>query len=127
MKKHALFMALSVALGCVSINSLAATQLNRVMSADDPNTDPNWDWQLDRTVTIYADKLDYRGINVDLPYYSPYGPAAEFFTTGKEDIKSSHGWRLLKRDFGTSITDTVSMPYFILYNEVRGIVRLFFY
>ncbi|WDE06182.1 hypothetical protein SG34_004415 [Thalassomonas viridans] len=127
MKKHALFMALSLALGCVSTDSLAVTQLNRVMSADDPNANPNWDWEQDRSVTIYADELNYRGINVDLPYYSPYGPATEFFTTGKEDIKSSHGWRLLKRDFGTSLNETVSMPYFILYNEVRGIVRLFFY
>jgi hypothetical protein len=41
-------------------------------------------------------------------------------------IYPADGWVLVARDFGTETLE-VTMPYFLLYNKYRGILRLFFY
>lgn len=125
MKKHLLCAAMALAL--LPTTSGAVTSLNRSISDSDPNKNPLWDWQSREKVRLYANDLDYRGVDVELPYYRNTGPAAEFFGTRNIDIEDEHGWRLVKRDFGSSETDVVSIPYFMLYNEVRGVLRLFLF
>jgi hypothetical protein len=100
--------------------------VNRAYSTvpGDPNRDPNWDWTVDQTYTLY---LDSGAVTVRLPYYSGSGPAAADLniSTGR-DILPVDGWVLVVRHFGTP-TSSVNFPYFILYNKYRGILRLFYW
>lgn len=93
--------------------------VNAPLMPNDPNFDPNWDWTLNERYDLYV--LGANGIisypNIDLPYFSIYGPAGEKFhndTTGVRDIYPRDGWVLLFRDFGTP-TRGVPIPNFILY------------
>ena len=68
--------------------------------------------------------------NVTLPYFnSSGGPASEFFN---EAPLPQDGWVLIARNFGLPydspiLNDTPRQPYYVLYNKMTGIIRIFFY
>ncbi|MEO1084619.1 MAG: hypothetical protein AAFY88_10275, partial [Acidobacteriota bacterium] len=98
--------------------------LNRFMGLEGStnNRDPNWDWTVNQTYTLHSTSGTFN--NVRLPYYSNSGPAAALLndSTGR-DIEPSDGWELVLLDFGPGVV----VPYYILYNKYRGILRVFYY
>ncbi|MFL6261187.1 MAG: hypothetical protein ACJ76Y_15920 [Thermoanaerobaculia bacterium] len=103
-----------------------AVTVNHSMLSGDPNRDPSWDWTINTTYPLYVSGLS-SSVNVLLPYYAATGPAAgDLNIAGDRDIYPSQGWVLVVRDFGSSTAPT-SLPYFILYNRYRGILRLFYW
>jgi hypothetical protein len=97
-----------------------------VVPPQDANSDPPWDWTEDVEYRLYITLADEA--TVHLPYFDPMGPAGAALHTGGADVDiyPEDGWVLVARDFGTE-THEVTLPYFILYNKYRGILRLFFY
>jgi hypothetical protein len=104
-----------------------AVTVNRAsMLSGDPNRNPSWDWTVNTTYPLYVSGIS-SPVNVLLPYYASTGPAAaDLNIAGDRDILPSQGWVLAVRDFGSSTSPT-SLPYFILYNKYRGLLRLFYW
>jgi hypothetical protein len=124
-------VVLAVQLGCAPEQwpefPGGAVTLNSRMLADDANRDPNWDWTVNTNYTLYVANNPSGPPTVPLPYYANVGPAAsELNIGGDRDIQPAHGWRLLLRDFGTP-GRSVPVPFFILYNRFRGLMRLFYW
>lgn len=94
--------------------------------SQDPNRDPHWDWTEDVPYRLYIRALD--DVTGPLPYFDPEGLAFHDLNAGGAalDMYPADGWMLVARDFGTEARE-VAVPYFILYNKYRGILRLFFY
>lgn len=104
-----------------TISPLVSVQLNRAMTSLNDNRDPNWDWTTNATYTLQTHSQTFTGVR--LPYYSNSGPAAALLNDpAGRDIAREDGWVLVLRDFGP-----VAMPFFILYNKYRGILRIFFF
>lgn len=100
-------------------------RVNRQMLAGDPNRDASWDWTLNQTYTMYVNGVG--AVTTLLPYYSNQGPAAaDLNVAGDRDIDAAKGWRLVLRDFGSPSLG-VSLPFFVLYNKYRGILRVFYW
>ncbi|MEO1369215.1 MAG: hypothetical protein AAFX50_18710, partial [Acidobacteriota bacterium] len=80
------------------------------------------DWTVNQTYTLHSTSGTFN--NVRLPYYANSGPAAALLndSTGR-DIEPSDGWELVLRDFGPGVV----IPYYMLYNKYRGILRVFYY
>ena len=100
--------------------------VNRAYSAvpGDGNRDAAWDWTQNNTYTLYADSGP---VSVQLPYYSGSGPAAaDLNVSSGRDIYPADGWVLVVRHFG-SPSFSVNLPYFMLYNKYRGILRLYYW
>lgn len=110
---------------------ISFSKITEGIPLNDPNRNPSWDWT-NSTVkhTLYIDQnVIIAKPNVDLPYFSYQGPIASELNTGNvntRDIKKSDGWVLFMRDFGTP-TRAPKMPYFVLYNKYRGLLRFFVY
>jgi hypothetical protein len=92
--------------------------LNRADSIDNYN----WDWTESGMnvyfLTIFGEINWFRGLVnpfYDHPIYGNGDPL-------KIDFYPKDGWSLIKRDFGNE-RSVPSYPYFILYNENRGILR----
>jgi hypothetical protein len=67
--------------------------------------------------------------SIQLPFFSDTSPAAhDLYKENPEDVDMwpGDGWVLFKRDFGTP-NRAPSIPYFILYNRLIGIMRFFFF
>jgi hypothetical protein len=94
--------------------------------SQDPNRDRHWDWTEDVLYRLYIAGSD--DVTTALPYFNPEGPAFHDLNAGGAalDIYPADGWVLVARDFGTEGREVV-VPYFIVYNKYRGILRLFFY
>jgi len=109
--------------------SAQPVSLNRTMAAGDPNRNSSWDWTINQPNNLYANTSS--GLvtypNVLLPWFSNSGPASYLGTFPQIDFKKSDGWTLLYRDFGTPASGASPMPFFILYNKYRGLLRVFFY
>ena len=83
---------------------------------------------MNTTYPLYVDGVASPQVNVLLPYYASTGPAAaELNISGDRDILPSQGWVLVVRDFGSGGAPPTSLPYFILYNKYRGLLRLFYW
>jgi|GEM_PF-2800135 len=100
----------------------------RVMAQGDPNLDPNWDW------TAVAPDPGHR-----MYYAGPDGVIREAFAQSpfrkngddyyvsngtNPDMFREDGWQLVYRDFGTA-TGAPHLPFFIIYNKFRGLMRVF--
>ena len=126
MKKTGIFILLL--LGALQVE---AQNNGRLMDANDPNRNPDWSWTQE-----YPEGLDmyYELIGQTLPVKVPAGKQTPFFTSGhplntvesKKDMWPEDGWVLVYRDFGTA-TSAPPLPFFILYNKYRGILRHMFY
>ncbi len=105
--------------------------LYREMTHKDPNLKVNWDWTDDSDYTLYYLTSNIGGtinwITKKMPYYDQYGPAFRdlFSFSNDPDIQEVDGWVLLARDFGTP-TSAPLLPWFMLYNKYRGVIRWFF-
>ncbi len=121
-----LFVCTSL-LAALLIGPAGAINVNRsAMLSGDPNRNPSWDWTVNTTYPLYVSSLG-SPVNVLLPYYASTGPAAaDLNIAGDRDILPSQGWVLVIRDFGSSFSPT-PLPYFILYNKYRGLLRLFYW
>ncbi len=108
------------------VRAQAPATLFRTMAPSDPNNDANWDFWTNRSYRFYYYKdgaILHTLPNYDrLPYYT------QSHTTSSNnlipDTFPADGWMLVKRDFGTP-TAAPALPYFILYNKYRGILRVF--
>lgn len=119
----------AVVVACIATQTLYAQTMNRPMDTNDPNRDPNWVWYEanQRFVTLYPAGLPPQ--DVTLPFFDNTGPATAFITDltdGPMDIYPNQGWELVLRDFGTPQTQQ-PIPFFILYNKYRGILRLYYW
>ena len=86
------------------------------------NRDPNWDWTVNQTYTLQSTSGTFP--NVRLPYYAGSGPAAAMLNDSTaRDIEPEDGWELVLRNFGPG----AEVPFFMLYNKYRGILRVFYY
>lgn len=98
---------------------------NVAVAPGDGNRDPNWDWTQDLTYTIFP--AGAAATNVQLPYYANTGPAAgDLNVSPDRDIYPADGWVLVLRNFG-SLTTPTPLPFFMLYNKYRGILRVFYW
>lgn len=100
--------------------------MNRYMEIGNSNRDPNWDWTQNFEYTLYTNRSPSVA-TVRLPYYSSTGPAARDLNISEgRDIQPSDGWVLVARDFG-SPTVGATVPFFILYNKYRGLLRVYYW
>lgn len=121
-----IFVILLLALLVLPLSASAAVSVNRVMLAGDPNRNPSWDWTVNNIYQLYVTGIS-GPVSVRLPYYDSTGPAAgDLNLSGDRDIFPAQGWVLVIRDFG-STTSPTPLPYFILYNKYRGILRFFYW
>jgi hypothetical protein len=107
-----------------------SSQRSPIIKKSDSRWDPNWDWTQNSIYTLYirSDVGEYE-VDVRLPYYSDEGPAHDDFNNdepGYRDIYLEDGWVCILRDFGSPDLHRY-IPYFILYNRFKGILRLFYY
>jgi len=96
-----------------------------ITQSNDPNLDPNWDWNNSalNTVKVYYTTQAGSTINEHnmlVPWKTQGNPMNQI----NPDIKTEDGWILVYKDFGTP-TRGVYMPYFAVYNKYRGILRVF--
>ncbi|NOS90420.1 MAG: T9SS type A sorting domain-containing protein [Cyclobacteriaceae bacterium] len=112
-----------------SISVLLAQPNARYIPPDDPNRDPNWDW----TVCCVGHTVYYQtqtGIqtrnNVQLPFFTQGHALADAVSNDKKDMWKQDGWILAYRDFGTP-TIAPPLPFFVLYNKYRGVLRVMIY
>jgi hypothetical protein len=102
---------------------------NRVMLADDPNKDANWEWWTGNTETIYYFTTNQPNSTntkyTKLPWFISDGPAS-ILNTDNPDMYPCDGWVLVYRDFG-KINEGTALPRFLLYNKYKGLFRLFFF
>ncbi len=123
---------LAMAITCAVTQAIYAQNImNRPMSTDDPNRDPDWVWYdiNQRFVTLYPRGYSRPTANEILPFFDNSGPATAFITDltdGPMDIYPDQGWELVLRDFGTP-EGPQDMPFFLLYNKYRGLLRLFYW
>jgi hypothetical protein len=123
MKKIYVFIFLILAIGFVQAQSNA-----RVMPAGDPNLDPNWDWT--QTVAGQGHQMYYStasGQILPAQAQTPFRKNGEDFFVYNEstaDMYKEDGWMLVARDFGTT-SQAPQLPFFILYNKYRGLLRVF--
>ncbi|WP_456459764.1 T9SS type A sorting domain-containing protein [Reichenbachiella sp.] len=107
----------------------AMSQSNgRVITSDDPNNDPNWDWRVDNEYKVYfGSSTSVNQATVRLPYFTSGGPF-EDINQDEIDYHPEDGWRLIYRDFGweeSSIQPEI--PFFMLYNRYTGVLRFFYF
>ncbi|MCP4218079.1 MAG: hypothetical protein GY765_25775 [bacterium] len=95
--------------------------MNRVLKKGSSNRDASWDWTINTTYHLYSTSGTFYSIR--LPYYSNQGPAAADLNISTRDISKQDGWVLVLRDFGPG----TAVPFYILYNKYRGIMRLFYF
>lgn len=103
--------------------------------ATDPNLNPNWNWRVgdfpDRIYPDAAYRIYHQSDNgqiVPMVLEAPWTQANAW--NGLLDNKTEDGWMLLGRDMGTpgrAITgsNVHRVPYFVIYNTFRGIMRMF--
>lgn len=102
-------------------SATSATRLERTMNLNDENRNPLWKWYENTNYTFVTYSGTYT--NVKLPFFASEGPCAEYFNySTNKDMYPVDGWVLVLRDFGT-----VELPYFVLYNKYRGILRFFYW
>ena len=104
--------------------------LNGRMTADNPNRDPDWAWYEsgNNAITLYTTGAGIR--QPGLPFHSGIGHAAVYLQdrpAGEEkDMFPHQGWELVLRNFGMP-NNEIRIPFILLYNKYRGILRLFYY
>jgi hypothetical protein len=103
----------------------AAISMNEAMAADDPNRDPSWEWwHPGENYLLYLN--DGTRPSGPIPPFINSGPASVLYNPGDWDVYPEQGWVLVLRDFGTE-TRNIRVPFFVLYNRYRGILRLFYF
>jgi len=133
MKKILLILLLFISFlsfGEDDLAALSGTELN------DPNLELGelWDWTIDREYLIFStdggtaglEGVEKGGIWTRLPYYKYDSSEANINLTISKDYIPEYGWVFVGRDFGTQ-RNPVKYPLFMLYNRVRGLLRLFYY
>ncbi len=95
----------------------------RTLPPGDPNLDPNWNWE--------NSAWNIRFSNINGSVSPPVSTINPFFNDpiygngdpNKMDMRAADGWMLVARDFGTP-TAASRIPYIILYNRYRGLLRV---
>src|SRR6218665_3929014 len=89
---------------------------------------PEWDWRQD-TYTFITRAQDNNPVTITKK--SPWWDVANdnlntirFRDQNPKDYEPIDGWMLIQRNFGTT-SNPVDNPYFILYNQYSGILRIF--
>ena len=98
-----------------------------MLPCQDPNLDSGWDWTTGEGCTMYysLNGSDPTRLNkVRLPFFTPGDPLNQPGT--RKDMYREDGWVLAYRDFGTP-SDAPPLPFFVLYNRYRSILRCMFY
>jgi hypothetical protein len=98
-----------------------------MLSFQDPNLDPGWDWTTGEGCTLFYSpngSVPVRLNNVRLPFFTPGDPLNLPGT--RKDMYREDGWVLAYRDFGTD-SDAPPLPFFVLYNRYRSLLRCMFY
>jgi hypothetical protein len=88
-------------------------------TVDDPNLDPDWDWQQE-FYEVYWDRPPAALWTVASPFTSEYTSGVALTL----DYEPDDGWVLLARNFGSE-KNHLKNPYFILYNKATGLLRVF--
>ncbi|MBV7336577.1 hypothetical protein KFU94_51770 [Chloroflexi bacterium TSY] len=83
-----------------------------------------WDWTRDTLIEVRWEE-DNGGLEqpISLPWHESDG---ECYQEGP-DIHPGEGWRLLDLNFGHNQSNKPKLPYFVLYNQYRGIMRAYFF
>ncbi|WKN40697.1 T9SS type A sorting domain-containing protein [Tunicatimonas pelagia] len=109
----------------------------RYMPSSDPNLDPNWQWyksyasqggldmwyRCEKATDCQGQSIGKVGNGVETPFFTSGHPLRTY--DNEKDMYPEDGWMLAYRDFGTS-TSAPNVPFFILYNRYRGVLRLLF-
>jgi len=112
-----------------------AAGAHRYLPPSDPNLDPNWDWTVappnlpnlnGHPIYFNPDGTSLRSGHVQVPFFSSGHQLADALTTSLKDMYREDGWMLVYRDFGTP-QGGPKLPFFILYNKYRGILRVMVY
>ena len=136
MKNIGLLLVLFLCFGCEEQNITDAPQPlpesveevtlalanTRVLPPNDPNLDPDWNWEESSWKVYFLNSIGTVGsFNLVNPFFNDhiFGHA----DPEKEDMKAEDGWMLVARDFGTP-TDAPIHPWVMLYNKFRGLLRV---
>jgi hypothetical protein len=101
----------------------------RYMDPSDPNRDPNWNWTtccIGHTVYYQTQNGIQTQNNVQTPFFTQGHALADASTNDKKDMWQQDGWTLAYKDFGTP-TIAPPLPFFVLYNKYRGVLRVMIY
>lgn len=96
-----------------------------------------WNWQVDAFNDVYVKDEEGQSLHLNAPFPpSPYFetaanenvfPLANAPQTGDIlDFQVNDGWELIQKQFGSQ-NAPVDVPYFIMYNKYKGILRVFMY
>jgi len=95
-----------------------------------PKTYDIWDWKIPLDDPNYCKtwvaRTTSNGVqNMGAPWFQPSNSILTDIGT-QGDYQTEDGWVIIKRDFGLLVAQ-VPNPYFILYNKLRGLMRVFVY
>ncbi|WKN45083.1 hypothetical protein [Tunicatimonas pelagia] len=93
----------------------------RPIPPNDPNSQPDWNWESNWIVRYQPIGSSLVTINTVNPFF--YNPIFGHADANLVDMRASEGWMLVARDFGTS-TWAPPIPYIVLYNRYRGLLRV---
>ncbi len=101
-------------------------RLSRIVDPNDPNLNPNLDWNNPATNYITAYCLNGSGNIIQRQITVPWKTQGNKLNVPDPDIKTANGWVMVMRDVGTS-SRGVDFPFYMLYNKYRGILRILVY
>ena len=93
----------------------------RRMPSGDPNLNAHWDWTTKEAQALYYHRPGQAPGRVDGPL--PFSCPGNRLCEAPGNLYPEDGWRLVHRDFGTEQA-APPIPYFTLYNQIRGIFRI---
>lgn len=114
---------------------LSSVSAHRYLPPGDPNLDPSWDWTVappdlpnlnGHAIYFNPDGISPRSGYAQVPFFSSGHPLADALSTSTKDMYREDGWMLVYRDFGTPQA-APKLPFFILYNKYRGVLRVMVY
>ena len=108
---------------------IAFKGLSQLPSCDPRPYTQQWDWRGDIDYTLWVQDANRQPItmNSKTPWYATNQGNLNILSLinqSPKDYEPTDGWVLVQRDFGTQAAP-IENPYFVLYNKLSGILRVF--
>ncbi len=89
---------------------------------------PDWHWW-DVTITNWLAQIASSTTTMSCPFYGNSNSDDMVSINNSLDYLPVQGWTLMGKDFGCAGGQAITsaMPYFILYNKYKGVIRVFLY
>jgi hypothetical protein len=111
---------------------ITAQQTQRYMDPLDPNLNPNWDWTVPVLGQGHPMWFSPTGgaptqVFAQVPFFTNGHPLKNGITNAEIDMYKIDGWMLVYKDFGTPALGAPKLPFFVLYNKYKGVLRVMVY